>query len=162
MLAEGLAGRRGPSLLFLSFQQDRHVRNQRWHSVLKPGSLCFQNALQHNEPLACLPSLKLFSEQRAQQDTAGVTTPAPTCPGQNGQLGALSQTDTTPAGAAFLWGIIQKNNLCSHPERVFYPELNTFSSLKYVSSLHFLSLHLPEINNYFFPQWSTNILQNAY
>lgn len=57
MPAGGLAGRRGPSLLFLPFQQDSLVRNQHWHSVLKPGLLCFQNALQHNDPVVLTESV---------------------------------------------------------------------------------------------------------
>lgn len=81
-----------------------------------------------------------------------MTTSAPTCPGQDGQLGALSQTNTTPVGATFIWGIIQKNNLCSHPES-FLPATQYFFFTKINILTWFslsLSLHLPEINNYFF------------
>lgn len=87
----GPAGRRGPSLLFLPFQQHRHVRNQCQHSVLKTGLLHFQNALQHNELLACLSSLKLFPEQRDSRSLQGWPHQLPPVPGRMDSSGCWAR-----------------------------------------------------------------------
>lgn len=147
----GLAGRRGPSLLFLPFQQESHVKNQHWHSVLKPGLLYFPNALQNNEPLACLSSLKLFPEQRDSRALQGdhISSHPPWA----GWVAWGSEPGWhNSSGCCLHLGDHSREPPVFSSWESFLPETHYFFFTKInILILFSLSLHLPEINNYFFP-----------
>lgn len=162
MLAEGLSGRRGPSLLFLPFQQDSRQEPQlafspkAWLAAL-PKCL----AAQWTRCLSVLTETVLRAE-----GTAGH------CRGDH-ISSHLSRAEWAARGTEPGWhnssgrclplGNHSREQPVFSSWESFLPETQYFFSAKICILTPFsLSLHLPEINNYFFPQWSTNILQNAY
>lgn len=140
----GLARRRGPSLLFLPFQQESHVKNQHWHSVLKPGLLSFQNALQNNEPLACLSPLKLLPEQRDSRAWQGDLS-------WEGWVAWGSEPGwQNSSGCCLHLGDHSREPPVFSSWESFLPETQYFFFTKINILTPFsLSLHLPETNNYF-------------
>lgn len=136
----------GPCMSHLEVHRGVHCRGKRPLLALSPLAagqsrqepapafspkawLAFQNVSQHNEPLVCLSSLKLLPEQRDSRTSHGCPHQLPSVPAgwvaQGTEPGWHSSSE-----CSFIWGIIQENILCSHPERISHPKFNNFSSQK--------------------------------